>query len=72
MSDEAIGAGDPRFEQLHAVWMKAQKPGYITIENGGMYRVLQPSDGVVKFLPVAGGIDGFYSSTSARAISGDR
>jgi len=72
MSDEAIGADDPRFEQLYAVWIKEQKPGYITLENGGMFRILQPSDGVVKFLPVQGGVDGMYSSTSARAISGDR
>jgi len=72
MSDEAIGVGDPRFEQLYAVWIKEHKPGYVTLENGGMFRVLQLSDEVVKFLPMQGGVDGMYSSTSARAISGDR
>lgn len=72
MSDGIVAAGDPRFEQLYSIWVKEQRPGYITVENGGMYRILQPSDGVVKFEPVKGSIDGLYSSSSTSKLTGGR
>jgi len=72
MSNDTIVPGDPGYEQLYTVWLQEKKPGYVTLPNGSMYRVLQPSDDDIRFAPVQGGVDGLYQSSSAKTIGGQR
>lgn len=63
MADTAISKGDEGWESLYREWLSQKKPGYLSLLNGTVYRVLQPSDDDVKFLR-RGGFDDMYGSQS--------
>lgn len=65
MSD-AISEGKT-WEKLKAVWEAQRKPGYVTL-GGQEYRVIQPGDDKLLFVP-QGGLDQHYGSRSTRGIS---
>lgn len=60
---ENIAKGDPRWETLMSIWVAEGKPGYVVTRGGASYRVHQPSDEEVLFVPMQG-IDDLYNSQS--------
>lgn len=64
----AIDKTDSSWEALYKLWIEQGRPGWLAGNDGVTYKVLQPSDDDIKFLP-KGAFDELYSSSSARGLS---